>query len=211
MRLREAVLGGLLAVSLPWTIAASQTTAPMPELDVLRAWIGEHHPDVIVGGSGMNAVIVVVDTNAKYVRSSAFALSDTAMATMQGGIDLAVGMRHDTAWTNRVHACVRDKSESPASNPPICVLDDARVRDITAFQFFASSTMAVLQSDAATKRFGAEASNGAVLVTTNRSALARYTGVGATPENFLSFETRRPRLNAGGAQVFVTVLMLRTS
>lgn len=197
------------ALLLPWAGAASQTTAPMPELDVLRAWIAEHHPALSTGDTRLNAVIVVVDTNARYVRSSAFSLSDTAMVIMQGGIELAVDMRHDTAWTARVHACIRDRSEPPATRPPLCLLDGTRVKDIENFRFFSSSAIVVLEGDVATKQFGAEASNGAVLVTTNRAALARYQALGVTSENLVSFVTRRPPLTADGAPGFLTVLMVR--
>jgi hypothetical protein len=210
MRLVRAIVVSLLASAAPLAVATSQTVAPMPGLDEIRAWMHEHQPKLTSGDSGINAAIIVVDTSAKYVRSLAFALGDTAMMTMQQGVEVAVGMHHDTAWTNRVDACVRDGSEAPATNPPLCVLDGARVKNIDQLRFVASSAIVVVKNDEATKRYGREAKNGAVLVTTDTAALARYAHAGVTADNFLSFVTRRTRRAADGAPLLLAVLMVRS-
>src|SRR5262245_15289933 len=64
-RLRLRAPRSMLAVSLavlPVQVAASQR-AELPSMDVIRPWIQEHHPQMISGDSGLNSVIIVVDTN----------------------------------------------------------------------------------------------------------------------------------------------------
>jgi hypothetical protein len=128
------------ALLLPWRAAASQA-AELPSMDVLRAWIQEHHPQVISGDSGMNTVIIVVDTTAKYVRSTALRLSATELASTQAGMAHAVTMQDDTAWTNRLWACGRGAPERNAARRPLCILDSVRVDDIDGFHFLASRSV----------------------------------------------------------------------
>lgn len=195
------------AACVPFSIARSQTGAPMPEIDQIRAWMQEHHPALISGDSGINAAVIVVDTNAKYVRSLAFTLIGTAMTS--GGVETAAAMHDDSAWTSRLDACVRDRPEPQPNNPPLCILDGKHVKDIDHLRFFASSAVVVLKPDEAATRYGGDAKNGAVVVTTDAAALARYARLGVTADNFLSFVTRRIRRRADGASVTITVLMVR--
>lgn len=200
----------LLLVMLPVRHASSQT-AEIPQMDVLRSWIQEHHPQVISGDSGMNIVVIVVDTNAKYVRSTALRLSATDLAMTQAGMAHAVMMQDDTTWGNRLWACARGAPERKATKRPICMLDGARVEDIDALHLLASSAVEVLQSEAAVKRYGSEATNGAVLVTTDIAAWSQYTRLGAAPANFVEYQTQRTRRRADGQPIVITVLMLRGS
>ncbi len=198
----------LLAIALPVRFAASQA-AEMPEMDVLRTWIQEHHPQVISGDSGMNTVIVVVDTNAKYINSTAFRLSAAELAMMQAGMAHAAMMQDDTMWTSRLWACARGAPERKAAKRPFCILDSVHVEDIDGLHLFASRSVDVLQGQAAARKYGSDAANGAVIVTTDTAALGQYRRLGATPANFVSYQMQRTRRRADGQPLVITVLMLR--
>lgn len=198
----------LSATLLPLRYAAAQA-AEMPQMEVLRAWIQEHHPKVISGDSGMNTVVIVVDTNAKYVRSTALRLSAVDLAAMQAGMAHVVTMQDDTTWGNRLWACARGAPERKTTKRPMCILDSVRVEDIDALHLLASRAIDVLQNDAALKQYGSEAANGAVVVTTDTTALRQYTRLGATPANFVEYQTQRTRRRADGQPLLITVLMLR--
>jgi len=159
----------------------------------------------------MNTVVTVVDTNAKYVRSTALRLSATDLAMTQAGMAHAVMMQDDSTWGNRLWACARGAPERKATTRPICMLDGARVEDIDALHLLASSAVDVLQNEAAVRRYGSEATNGAVLVTTDIAAWSQYTRLGATPANFVEYQTQRTRRRADGQPIVITVLMLRGS
>lgn len=208
MRLTQLAASLVVASALPIRTAVAQT-ASMPELDQTRAWLQVHQPRMISGDSGVNAAIVIVDTAAQYVRSTAFRLSAAELDALQAGVAKAVSLNGDTASTNLISACVRSKKDAPPAHPPICVLDSLRVQDIAGLRFFASRKLEVLKREDAIKRYGADASNGAVVVTTDVAALDRYTKLGAAPENFVSFQTHRTIRRADRASVVITVLMLR--
>jgi len=198
----------LFALLLPIRGAASQA-AELPSMDVIRGWIQEHHSQVISGDSGMNTVIIVVDTNAKYVRSIALRLSATDLATTQGGMMHAATMQDDSTWTNRLWACARGAPERKVVRRPLCILDSARVEVIDGLHLFTSRTVDVLQDTAAAKRYGSSAAYGAVIVTTDTAALGRYTRLGATAASFVLYQQQRIRRRADGQPLLITVVMLR--
>jgi len=200
----------LLLAMVPLRYARSQN-AEMPQMDVVRSWIQEHHPQVISGDSGMNTVLIVVDTNAKYVRSTALRLSAADLAMAHAGMTRAAMMQDDTTWGNRLWACARGAPERKATKRPICILDSARIEDIDALHLLASRAIEVLQAEAAAKQYGSEAANGAVVVATDTAALDQYTRLGATPANFVQYQTQRTRRRADGQPLVITVLMLRGS
>ena len=199
----------LLATLRPFRTAMSQTEAAFPDMDELRAWLKEHHPQIVSGESGLvNAAVIVIDTNAHYVRSIAYRLTAVELADMSGAATRGAGFEDDAVSKNLLNVCFAggEKSTGPR---PICVLDGSRVPVIDALRFLATRDVDVLKSDAAVKRFGTDGVNGAVIAATDTAALARFKSVGATPENFMSFEERRIRRNADGLPVIITVLMLR--
>src|SRR4051812_34338606 len=106
----------------PFHFAAAQK-AEMPELDEVREWLHAHQPRMISGDSGLNATIVIVDTNAKYVRSIAFALGPAELERANGGMMRAAGLQGDTASANLLWACQRTTTRAtPTADRPVCVL-----------------------------------------------------------------------------------------
>jgi hypothetical protein len=187
----------------------AQTAPTFPELDDLRAWLQAQHPSLIAGDSGLNAAVVVIDTTGRYVRSSAFRLEARALSDWGAGVAHSVSLQDDTLSKRLFTACFDGPREGPPSARPVCILDGARVRAVDGMRFLTSRDIDVLKGEAATSRFGPDAASGAVVVTTDSVALARFKSVGATPENFVSFEGRRIRRRADGQPVIITVLMLR--
>lgn len=206
---RIKVLGVfLLAALLPLRAVIAQTEGSFPEMDVLRAWLQTHHPQLISGDSALNAAVVVVDTNGHYVKSTAFRLSASELEAWGGGVERNVSFQDDTVSKNLVDACIKSRTERPPVNA-VCILDGARVPAVDGLRFLASRDVEVLRGEAASKRFGPDAAKGAVLVTTDTIAAARFASVGATSANFVAFEGRRIRRRADGAPVVITILMLR--
>ncbi len=186
----------------------SQAQARFPEMDEVRAWIQEHHPKLAAGDSGINAAIIVIDTNAKYVKSVAFRLSERELATMDP-MTHAVTIQDDTTIKQILYSCVRTENESPAPTKPMCMLDGVRVAAIDNVRFMAGRDLQVMKADSAARRFGPDAVHGAVLLATDTAALDRFKSLGVTPTNLVSFEGRRTRRRSDGAAVVITVLMVR--
>jgi hypothetical protein len=197
-----------LAALVPLRPAQSQTTAPFPEIDELRAWLDDHHPSLTRGDSGVNAAVVVIDTSAHYVRSIVFRLGAGELPTWQGAVQRALSFQDDTVSRNLLAACVGSAPTNLPTTRPICVQDGARVHAVDYLRFLAGRDIDILKSDAALKRFGPDAAQGAVVVTTDTAAFERFKSLGATPANFVSFEGRRIRRPADGEPVVITVLML---
>jgi hypothetical protein len=186
----------------------SQAQARFPEMDEVRAWIQEHQPKLATGDSGMNAAIIVIDTNAKYLKSVAFRLSERELATMDP-MTHAVTIQDDAAIKNILYSCVRTEKEGPAPTKPMCMLDGVRVAAIDNVRFMTGRDLQVMKADSAVRRFGPDAVHGAVLLATDTAALDRFKSLGVTPTNLVSFEGRRIRRRSDGAAVVITVLMVR--
>ena len=211
--MRRSTLALLLVLTalFPTRLAWSQTYAPFPQLDDVREWLWKNHPNAITGDSGVNAAIVVIDTNAHFVKGMAFRLADSELAVWQGAVARAISFQDDTVSKNLLGACADRASASRPAARPICVQDGARVQTIDGLRFLASRDVDVLKRDAASKRFGPDATNGAVVVATDTATFERYKSVGATSASLISFEGRRIRRRADGESVVITVLMLRAT
>lgn len=129
-------------------------------------------------------------------------------AGIRSSLDL-LGLQDDTVSKNLVADCVSSRTQRPAATHAVCVLDGVRVRVVDGLRFLTSRDIDVLKGEAASKGFGPDAVNGAVLVTTDTAALGRFESLGATSANFVAFEGRRIRRRADGQPVVITVLMLR--
>jgi hypothetical protein len=209
MKRSTLLLSLLFTALLPLRPARSQATASFPELDELHGWLAQHQPNFATGDSGVNGAIIVIDTNAHYVKSIAFRLGASELASWQGAIARAIELQDDTVSTNLLAGCSDRALASPPVKRPTCVQDGARVQGFDHLQLLASRSVEVLKSEAAVKRFGPNAANGAVVATTEAVTFERFKSLGATSANFVSFEGRRIRRDSDGRPVVITVLMLR--
>jgi hypothetical protein len=208
MLARSMLLPLVSTTLLTFATAESRGQAAFPEMAQVRAWVQEHQPKLAVGDSGINAAIIVIDTNAKYVRSLAFRLSARELATMDP-VSHAATIQDDTTIKNIIFSCVRVTKDSPAPAKPMCLMDSVRVESIDFVRFMTGRDLQVMKGDSATKRFGADAASGAFLLATNTPALERFKSLGVTPSNLVSFEGRRITRSSDGAPVVITILMLR--
>src|SRR3954469_12371164 len=102
----------LAAIAAIATVTAADASAQrqFPDLSALRTLIATHQPRLAAGDSGINASIIVIDTNAKYVRSVAFRLSDAEFAALDP-VGHAVVLQDDSTAHAILDACVHSAAE----------------------------------------------------------------------------------------------------
>jgi hypothetical protein len=213
MRPTKSILLPLLVAFAPFGTAASQSPADMPTPADVRALIAQHHANVF-SDTAVNAVIIILDINAKYVKGVATRYDSAEVTAADSGwarLGRLIGTREgrlqaDTLWTR----CLSEAATQPSSDRPVCILDGVRVDAFDQLRQLAIRNLEIVSGAAASARYGAGAANGAVVATTSPTALARLTGLGVTAANIESLQTLRVRPGiVGPNRLDITVLMLK--
>lgn len=186
MKLAKSMLRLLLVAMLPFTTAAAQSSAEMPSMDIVREWIAQHHANVF-RDTTENAVIIIVDTNAKYVKSVATRVDSAEVAAVDSGWTRVARLmatregrlNDDTLWMS----CWGKASTPPVSGQPICIVDGARVSGFDVLRQLGMRDLEIVRGAAASARYGADAANGVVVAKTNPTTVARLEGLGVTATN----------------------------
>ncbi|MEP6492037.1 MAG: hypothetical protein ABJF01_05135 [bacterium] len=126
----KSTLFVLVAALLPLGSVAAQSSAPLPSMSAIRVLLAERHLNVY-SDTSVNAVIIIVDTNAKYVKGLATRLDAAEVAAADSGwarfarlIDTGDGrLQADTLWTS----CEDRAPAEPFAGRPIYILDGVRV------------------------------------------------------------------------------------
>jgi hypothetical protein len=207
MRMRVPIIAAVIAL-VPCVDAVAQAA----DIDQIRAWIAEHHPQVY-NDTTLNTVLIVLNSNGTYASSIAarfdsaeVAATDFRFAQLAEIIAAREGNRQvDTLMR---YACSGGKTHS--ANRPLCILDGVRVDAFSSVQGLTMHKLETVTGAAATARYGPDAANGVVIGSTTASLLERYRALGVTAANMGSMQTNRVRAGTvGPRRLDITIVFLK--
>ena len=144
--------------------ARGQDAVPYNEFS---AWIAQHHLNVIAGDRRVNAVLIVVDTNSRYVASVADSLPTAVIAAIDS-MFASVGARN--AIEGLATELVAGRLTVPGAEwPPVYIVDGVRVSRVDSLSVNSIEGVRLVKpADAA--RYGTDAEKrGAIIVTITHS------------------------------------------
>jgi hypothetical protein len=216
----------LVAITFASGTAAAQTPRPAREPDfippyVIFGWIERYHPNVIAGDPRVNAVMVVADTNNRYVASVADSLSRDPMTAIDSSFAL-VEAKNAAADAARELVAGRLRVPGSDGSRPLYVVDGVRVKNIDSLSADGIVGIRLLKAADAMSTYGADGANGAIVVTTmhaqvdngvlNSDIRRRLTKMGIRPErvdlgNLMQMHVRGGVV--GPNSLYITVLHLK--
>ena len=156
------------AIALVASAAEAQTTRreypPIPR-GAISEWTARYHANAFAGDSRVNSLTFVVDTNARYVVSSA----DSLPLAVTAAVDsiFAVVAAHN-AIRETATQLVEGRLRVPGgdSTPPVYIVDGVRVKRVDSLKLNAIESIQLLKPADAALAYGPDAAkSGAVVVT----------------------------------------------
>jgi hypothetical protein len=205
-------------------VAMTAITSPAPaqapiRFDEFSAWIARNHPNVVAGDARVNAVLIVVDTNSRYVASVADSLPLEVTAAIDS-VFAAVGAHNAIEATAR--ELVAGRLRVPDTDgPPVYIVDGVRVGRVDSLSVNEIENVQIVKGVDASK-YGADAAKaGAIVVTMTHyehrsqviqsSHRQRLVGLGIQPERIDFGDTQMMHIRAelvGPNPLYITVLRL---
>ena len=158
----------MAAIALVASAAEAQTTRreypPVPR-GAISEWTARYHANAFAGDSRVNSLTFVVDTNARYVASSADSLPVAVTAAVDSifAVVAAHNAIRETA-TQLVEGRLRVQGGD--STPPVYVVDGVRVKRVDSLKLNAIESIRLVKPADAAIAYGPDAAkSGAVVVT----------------------------------------------
>jgi beta-lactamase regulating signal transducer with metallopeptidase domain len=174
-------------------VAAHPVARPMAQaigdslsMDVIRAWIAFHHPNIIAGDPSVNQVVIVVDASQKYVRSYARFVSTPDMSAgggmrgrIGGGGAMAAGGAGGVGGGRIGRGAVyvgdtvvmRSLGAGLNGDKPVFIVDGQVVQSIDGIDRESIRSVEVLKGEAAAAKYGADARYGVVVIDTKSETM----------------------------------------
>ena len=162
----------LAAIALAGAAGVNAQTArrdPQPiRRGAISEWTARYHANAFTGGSRVNSLTFVVDTNAQYVASSA----DTLPVAVTAAIDstFAVVAAHNEIRETATQL-VEGRLRVPGgdSTPPVYIVDGVRVKRVDSLRLNAIDSILLVKPADAARAYGPDAAkSGAVVVKLER-------------------------------------------
>jgi len=158
----------LVAIALIASAAAAQTARreypPVPR-GAISEWTARYHANAFAGDSRVNSLTFVVDTNARYVASSA----DSLPVAVTAAVDsiFAIVAAHN-AIRETAAQLVEGRLRVPGgdSTPPVYIVDGVRMKRVDSLKLNAIESIQLVKPADAALVYGPDAAkSGAIVVT----------------------------------------------
>ena len=169
---------------------------PIP-IDVLRAWIQLHHPNIVAGDPHVKGVTIVVDENNQYVESVVDSVE--RVPALDGADVLVRGTLPGLQTFNAV------------GPHPLIIVDGVRIDSTAQLDSIPIEQVEVIKGRSAAAQYGADAESGAIIITSMRPDASQLTRLGIASENIKEMTGLRVRPGVFGPnRLYVVVLRLRS-
>lgn len=200
--------------------ARSKADPPPVQIESIREWIARYHASIYSGDPHVNAVLIVVDANSQYVASVADSLSPATTAAIDSGF-ADVAAHNDAQPMAEALAAGRLTVPGGDGKRPVYVVDGARKPNVDSLNPNSIVGIRLITPADAVSAYGADASGGAIAVTTWRpespalvaSRRERLRKLGITPERL---DNDRMEMHVRGGAIgpnplYIMVLRLKGS
>jgi hypothetical protein len=173
----------------------ASTVHPLPlSIELVRAWIQLHHPNVIAGDPRVNAVTIVVDQNDQYLSSVADSIAGVGFAADTISLRLRGTLQPISTVTPR----------------PVIVVDGIRVDSTAQLDTIPIESIEVLKGRYAADAYGPDAENGVIAIRSMRPDPGSLSRLGLIPDNVAEMSELRVRPGViGPNRLYIAVLRLK--
>jgi hypothetical protein len=162
MRMKLAAIA--LAVSAALNAQTARRDPPPIRRGAISEWAARYHANAFNGGSRVNSLTFVVDTNAQYVASSADSLPVAVTAAIDS-IFAVVAAHNEIRETATQLVEGRLRVPGGDSTPPVYIVDGVRAMRVDSLRINAIDSVLLVKPADAARAYGPEAANsGAVVV-----------------------------------------------